>query len=102
MFAPPLIRRPAAGIVLIVEDHLLVQITATARIEDGGLSTLVAGDADEAMAILTSRDDVAAVFTDIDMPGSMDGLALAAIIRRRWPQIQVVVTSGQRPSSMNP
>ncbi len=62
------------------------------------MSTLVADDADEAMAILTSRDDVAAVFTDIDMPGSMDGLALAAIIRRRWPQIQVVVTSGQRPS----
>ncbi|MBD8640547.1 response regulator [Sphingomonas sp. CFBP 13733] len=98
LFAPPLIRRPAAGIVLIVEDHLLVQITATARIEDAGMSTLVADDADEAMAILTSRDDVAAVFTDIDMPGSMDGLALAAIIRRRWPRIQVVVTSGQRPS----
>lgn len=85
------------GVVLIVEDHPLVQITATALIEDAGMTTLVASDADEAMAILSTRDDIRAMFTDIDMPGSMDGLALASMVRARWPEIQLVVTSGGQP-----
>ncbi len=91
------IRKADLGVVLIVEDHPLVQITATALIEDAGMTTLVASDADEALTILSSRDDIRALFTDIDMPGSMDGLALATLVHARWPWIQLVVTSGGQP-----
>jgi len=99
MFPP--IRDPGAGVVLIVEDHLLVQITATAQIEDAGMATLVANDADEALQILATRNDVRTVFTDIDMPGTMDGLALAMVVRERWPDIRVVVTSGGKPRAVD-
>jgi CheY-like chemotaxis protein len=99
MFPP--IRDPEAGVVLIVEDHLLVQITATAQIEDAGMATLVANDADEALQILATRNDVRTVFTDIDMPGTMDGLALAMVVRERWPDIRVVVTSGGKPRAVD-
>lgn len=101
VIAFPTIRRADAGVVLIVEDHLLVQITATAEIEDAGLDTLVAGDADEALEILGARDDVSTLFTDIDMPGSMDGLELALHVHERWPDIRVVVTSGRRPHGVD-
>jgi CheY-like chemotaxis protein len=89
-----LAKLPVRDVVLIVEDHPLVQITATALIEDAGMDTLVAGDADEALAILSKRDDIYAVFTDVTMPGSMDGVALALLVRERWPEIMLVVTSG--------
>ncbi|MEG3165733.1 response regulator [Sphingomonas sp. PB2P19] len=82
--------------VLIVEDHPLVQITASVLIEDAGMATVVAADADAALDILTSRDDIHAVFTDVSMPGSMDGVALAQVVRQRWPDIQLVVTSGDQ------
>ena len=85
---------PVRDVVLIVEDHPLVQITATAWIEDAGMDTLVAADADEALAILSGRDDIHAVFTDVAMPGSMNGVELAQLVRKRWPAIQLVVTSG--------
>jgi CheY-like chemotaxis protein len=63
-------------------------------VEDAGLEAIEAGNADEAIRILESRNDIRIVFTDIDMPGSMDGMKLAACIRVRWPPVQIVVTSG--------
>ena len=60
-----------------------------------GFDTLEAADADDAMAQLEARDDIAIVFTDVDMPGSMNGLALAERVRDRWPGVRVVVTSGK-------
>ena len=56
---------------------------------------LEAASADEANALLEVRKDIRIVFTDINMPGSMDGLRLAHAIRNRWPPIELVVTSGQ-------
>ena len=85
----------AAAIVLIVEDELLVREYAAEMLEAAGYATLQARDAEEAIAILEERDDIRIVFTDVQMPGSMDGLRLAAVIRNRWPPVELIVTSGQ-------
>jgi two-component system, response regulator PdtaR len=63
-------------------------------VEDAGYVAIEAANADEAIAILESRKDIRIVFTDIDMPGSMDGLKLARAIRHRWPPIELILTSG--------
>ncbi|RYE59081.1 MAG: response regulator [Rhizobiaceae bacterium] len=80
--------------VLIVEDEPLLRLMAIDVVEDAGFDAVEACDADEAIRILESRRDITIVFTDIDMPGSMDGLLLAAAVRDRWPPIQIIVTSG--------
>lgn len=82
-------------IVLIVEDEFLVRMSAVAMIEDAGFEVLEAGDADEAITMLESRSDIRLVFTDIQMPGSMDGLKLAAAVKGRWPPIKIIATSGR-------
>ena len=82
-------------VILIVEDELLLRINAVELITEAGFDVVEAGDAEEAIAILEARSDIHIVFTDIQMPGSMDGLKLARFIRGRWPPIKLVVTSGQ-------
>ncbi len=83
-----------APIVLVVEDDPLLRMLAVEVIEVAGFVVLEAGDADEAVALLESRSDVALLFTDIDMPGSMNGLKLAHAVRNRWPPIKIVMVSG--------
>jgi CheY-like chemotaxis protein len=85
-------RRPA---VLVVEDELLVRINAVEMIEDAGFEALEAADADEAIEILEGRPDTKVIFTDIQIPGSMDGLKLAHAVRGRWPPIKIIATSGR-------
>jgi CheY-like chemotaxis protein len=85
-------RRP---VVLIVEDEFLLRMDAVDMIEAAGFDALEAANADEAIAILESRLDITVVFTDIQMPGSMDGLKLARAVRGRWPPIKIIATSGQ-------
>src|SRR5450631_638954 len=84
-------RRP---VVLIVEDECMLRMSAADVIGDAGFDVVEAGDADEAIAILEARPDIHIVFTDIQMPGSMDGLKLARFVRGRWPPIKIVATSG--------
>jgi CheY-like chemotaxis protein len=86
---------PNKPVVLVVEDDFLLRMDAANIIKDAGFDALEASNADEAIAILESRNDVAVVFTDIQMPGSMDGLKLARAVRGRWPPIKIVTTSGQ-------
>jgi CheY-like chemotaxis protein len=86
---------PNKPVVLVVEDDFLLRMDAANIIKDAGFDVLEASNADEAIAILESRNDVAVVFTDIQMPGSMDGLKLARAVRGRWPPIKIVTTSGQ-------
>ncbi len=81
--------------VLIVEDEAIIRFAAVSMVEGAGFDVLEAGTADEAMRILESRSDVQVVFTDINMPGSMDGLRLACTVRDRWPLIELIVTSGK-------
>jgi two-component system, response regulator PdtaR len=80
--------------VLVVEDDFLNRLHAVNLVEDAGYIAVEASNADEAITILEARKDIRIVFTDIDMPGSMDGLKLAHAIRERWPPIELILTSG--------
>lgn len=80
-------------VVLIVEDEPLQLMMAVDFVEAAGFETLEAIDADEAVRTLEGRADICVVFTDIDMPGSMDGLVLARVIQERWPPIDLILTS---------
>ena len=89
-------KRPLdASVILVVEDDAFVRLYAVAMLEDAGLATVEAGDADEAWRILERRDDIGVLFTDIDMPGSMCGKTLAARVHAAWPDIRLVLTSGR-------
>ena len=81
-------------ILLVVEDEPLQRMHAVDIVEAAGFEAIGAGNADHAVRVLESRDDVRIVFTDIDMPGSMDGTKLAAAVRNRWPPIEIILTSG--------
>jgi CheY-like chemotaxis protein len=81
-------------VVLIVEDEFLLRMDAVDMIAAAGFEVIDAANADEAIDILEARPDITVVFTDIQMPGSMDGLKLARAIRGRWPPIKIVATSG--------
>src|SRR5580658_5478660 len=85
-------RRP---VVLIVEDEFLLRMDAADAIAAAGFDVVEAANADEAIEVLESRTDIAVVFTDIQMPGSMDGLKLARAVRGRWPPIKIIATSGR-------
>ena len=89
-------KRPLdASVVLVVEVDALVRLYAVEMLEDAGLTTVEASDADEAWGILERRDDIGVLFTDIDMPGSMCGKTLAARVHASWPDIRLVLTSGR-------
>jgi CheY-like chemotaxis protein len=81
--------------MLIVDDEALLRMVASDYVKDAGLEAIEADSADEALAIPNTVHGICAVFTDIQMPGSMDGLELAALIRQRWPHIAVIVASGR-------
>ncbi|TWF49510.1 response regulator [Neorhizobium alkalisoli] len=86
--------------VLVVEDEPLVRMLAVDVVEEAGFEAVEASNADEALELLESMPDIRLIFTDIDMPGSMDGLRLAATVRDRWPPVRIIVVSGkQRPSA---
>jgi CheY-like chemotaxis protein len=80
--------------VLVVEDEFLVRNFLQIELEDAGYDVVLADNADVAIAIFEARTDIHLVFTDIDMPGSMDGLKLAACVRDRWPPIHIILTTG--------
>ena len=82
-------------VVLIVEGEFLFRMDAVDMIAAAGFEVVEAGNADQAIEVLESRRDITAVFTDIQMPGSMDGLKLARAVRGRWPPIKIVATSGR-------
>jgi CheY-like chemotaxis protein len=81
------------SVILVVEDEALVRMLAALVAEDNGLEALSAATADEAIKILESRSDIRLVFTDVSMPGSMNGLKLAHAVRGRWPPVELLVTS---------
>jgi len=87
--------KPAIPNVLIVEDEMMLRMRAVDIVEDAGFHPVEAINADEALSILESRSDISLLFTDIQMPGSMDGLKLAHAVHDRWPAIKIILVSGQ-------
>jgi CheY-like chemotaxis protein len=85
--------------ILVVEDEILVRMDIALSLEDHGFIVFEASNADEAIDFLDTHPEIKLMFTDIDMPGSMDGLKLAAAVRDRWPPVKIIVTSGNRPLS---
>jgi two-component sensor histidine kinase len=81
--------------VLVVEDELVLRLRAVDIVEDAGFTAIEAVNADQALSILESRSDIALLFTDIQMPGSLDGLKLAHSVHKRWPAIKIILVSGQ-------
>lgn len=88
-------------VVLVVEDEPLIRLDLIDRIEDAGFEVEHASDAAEAIVILERNHNIRVVFTDIQMPGTMDGVALAHYVRDRWPPTIIVVCSANpKPDSM--
>src|SRR2546430_16662907 len=81
--------------VLVVEDEMVLRMRAVDIVEDAGFTAVQAVNADEALSILESRSDISLLFSDIQMPGSMDGLKLAHAVHDRWPSIKIILVSGQ-------
>jgi two-component system, response regulator PdtaR len=81
-------------VVLVVEDDPIIRMVTTSFVSDAGFEAVEADSADEAIRILKARSDIHLVFTDIGLPGTMDGLKLAHFIATRWPPVKLVVASG--------
>jgi CheY-like chemotaxis protein len=98
MNGPSMSSRP---VVLLVEDELLVRMAAADALVDAGFDVIESANAQAAHEILMVRDDIQVLFTDVKMPGPMDGLELASLVRRCWPHILIVITSGHlKPESV--
>jgi CheY-like chemotaxis protein len=83
------------NLVLVVEDEALIRMHSAEMIRDLGFEVIEAVDADQAVSLLESVPEITVVFTDIQMPGSMDGLLLATVVRDRWPPVALLITSGK-------
>jgi two-component sensor histidine kinase/CheY-like chemotaxis protein len=86
---------PSVTNVLVVEDEMILRMRAVDIVQDAGFNSVEAVNADEALSILETRSDISILFTDIQMPGSMDGLKLAHAVHDRWPSIKIILVSGQ-------
>lgn len=84
--------RPA---ILIVEDDPIIRWSGADTLAEAGFEVLEAANADDALTLLETHGAVSVLFTDIDMPGNIDGLELARIAAHRWPCIHIIVASGQ-------
>jgi DNA-binding NtrC family response regulator len=90
---------PPECAVLIVEDEPLIRMMAADAFEQAGVSCIEAGDADQALIQLRQHSEIGVLFTDVNMPGSMDGMALATAVHDLDPRIELIVTSGRRAFS---
>jgi CheY-like chemotaxis protein len=85
------------SVILTVEDEFVISEYLRLLLEQAGYDVVPTYNADEAIAVLERRTDIHTIITDINMPGSMDGLRLAAAVRNRWPPIKIIVVTGHRP-----
>ena len=83
------------SLVLVVENEPILRMDAADMVEDAGFRALEAIHADEALKILESRADISVVITDVDMPGSQNGVQFATLVRERWPEMGIILISGR-------
>lgn len=83
-----------SNVILVVEDDPLIRMDLLDMIEEFGYRTMAAENADSAIALLQQHTEIVAVVTDVDMPGSMNGIKLAGLINKRWPPCKLLVVSG--------
>jgi DNA-binding NtrC family response regulator len=89
----------SSSVVLIVEDEEILRIFAAWQLEEAGFEVVQAANADEALQAMNSRPDVRVLFTDVQMPGQLDGMDLARKVHEQWPKVLVLITSGNsRPA----
>ena len=88
--------KSAHPLALVVEDEELLRLHAACLLEEHGFTVLEAESADAALKVMEARNDVRLLFTDIQMPGALDGMDLARQVHERWPNVLLVMTSGQR------
>jgi len=88
-------------VILTVEDEVLISEYLGDLLRDDGYCVIATQNADDAIAVLEGRNDIRVIITDINMPGSMDGLKLAAAVRHRWPPIKIIVATGRAPPQQN-
>jgi len=93
-------REISPATVLVVEDEMLIRMLAADSLEDSGYRVLEAADAAEALRILEEHDEVSVLFTDVNMPGPMDGIALAGLMHDRRPELGLIITSGRGTPDM--
>ena len=82
-------------LALVVEDEVLVRMLAAEVAQEAGFDVISVATADEAIVVFESGTDVRVMFTDVNMPGSIDGLKLARVVRKRWPPVELIITSGR-------
>ena len=88
--AEPLVKRAVRSVILVVEDEFLVRILEVDILRDAGFRVVEAQDADEAFEMLRRRPEIAAVLTDVDMPGSLNGFEFARLVKQGWPEVGVL------------
>jgi CheY-like chemotaxis protein len=81
--------------VLLVEDEGIIRMASSAMLEDAGYIVIEASDANEALQILRQHPQIDIVITDVQMPGTLDGLGLVEILGREYPHIEALITSGR-------
>src|SRR5829696_4794145 len=87
-------------VILLVEDEALVRMLAAEVLSEAGFTIIESGSAEEALAVLQTRPNVRVLFTDVNMPGALDGLGLAQIVHERVPEVGILIGSGRiRPRS---
>jgi CheY-like chemotaxis protein len=88
---------PAQALILVADDDVLERMGAAYMFSDAGYRVLEAGSADVALRFFESDEDIGLLFTDVSMPGTIDGAELARVVAERWPKVGILMTSG-RPS----
>jgi two-component system, response regulator PdtaR len=91
--------KPERPTVLVVEDEVLIRLLIADELRNLGIHVLEASNADEALTILESALPIAVLFTDIRMPGRLDGIGLTRLARERYPHIKLMLTSSHQPQS---
>jgi DNA-binding NtrC family response regulator len=81
--------------ILVVEDEPIIRLGIVAMVEEAGFDAIEASNADQAVLAIERNPGISVVITDVDMPGTMDGVRLAHFVHRRWPPIRLIVVSGK-------